>query len=286
MGLSSVILRPMTVDDISGGMRLSIEEGWNQTEDDWRFLIETKENICIVAEHEGKIIGTTTISNYENNVAWIGMVLVDKEFRCQGVSKLLLKNILKHADKFKSIKLDATPAGQKVYEKFGFKEEYRITRMVATAVKNISGENDDEIFELKETDVEEIIALDKKVFGADRRNLISSLINNPAGKAYALKYNNLVIGFILGRRGSKYEQIGPLVANSFQDAKRLIVESIRQIENKSIVVDILNDKQELISFLENVGFVKQREFIRMYKKGNDFKGRTEFYHLICGPEFG
>src|SRR6266487_5380214 len=117
---TSVSLRPMELNDIENAMKLSNAEGWNQTEKDWKLLIENPQNTCLIAEIDSKVIGTTTAINYSNEVAWIGMVLVDKEYRGLGVSKLLIENILKKLESCKSVKLDATPVGQQVYKKFGF----------------------------------------------------------------------------------------------------------------------------------------------------------------------
>ena len=78
----------MQLDDIASGMRLSSAEGWNQTQKDWKLFIETRGNVCLVAEADNKVIGTTAAMNYSNKVAWIAMVLVDKEYRGRGVSKI------------------------------------------------------------------------------------------------------------------------------------------------------------------------------------------------------
>ena len=111
-------LRPMELGDIGSALELSNAECWNQTEKDWKVLIENPENVWMMAEDGNHVIGTTTAINYSNQVAWIGMVLVDKEYRGQGVSKSLLTNIFKKLEYCKSVKLDATPQGQQVYHPF------------------------------------------------------------------------------------------------------------------------------------------------------------------------
>ncbi len=118
---TSVVLRPMQLGDISGAMRLSAAEGWNQSEKDWKFLIENPQNICMLAICDEKIIGTTTAINYSNQVAWIGMVLVDAEYRGRGVSKLLLENIFTKSGFIKSVKLDATPQGNRFIKSLDLK---------------------------------------------------------------------------------------------------------------------------------------------------------------------
>ena len=56
MKKAEFIIREMRPGDITGAMKLSTAEGWNQTENDWNFLIENSKNICVIAEHSDKII--------------------------------------------------------------------------------------------------------------------------------------------------------------------------------------------------------------------------------------
>jgi len=277
----------MQPGDIVRGMNLSNAEGWNQTEEDWKLLVQNPQNICLLAECNQKIIGTTTAMNYANQVAWIGMVLVDKEYRGQGVSKLLLTSILKKLESFASIKLDATPVGQQVYKKFDFENEYLISRLVTGSMKNLSF-NYDTVFaeSIQLKDIEEVIAFDEHVFGTNRRPLIKSLIQRYPHKAWLLKRNNSIAGFALGREGNKYHQVGPVVGSTINDVQILIRKALKKLNNQPVVVDVLCDKEDLINWLTSIGFTMQRHFVRMYKKENSLPGIVNKQYLICGPEFG
>ncbi len=280
-------LRPMQLSDIEAGMKLSNAEGWNQTEKDWGLLIGNPENVCMLAEYDKKIIGTTAAINYSNQVAWICMVLVDREYRGHGVSKLLLNSIFKKLQSCKSVKLDATPEGQRVYKKLDFKEEYLIVRMVNVLMNSLPSIDSDMLPEpVEEKHIQEIIALDKLIFGANRTQLIESLIREYPGKAWLLKRNNLVTGFALGRKGKKFHQIGPVVSSNTTEAKILITQALKGLSNQSVVVDVLCDKEDLLNWLNPIGFTKQRNFVRMYKNENPFPGVIDKQYLICGPEFG
>lgn len=284
---SDIVIRPIQLSDLGGAMRLSTEQGWNQTEADWRFMIEHPENSCLLAEYHGKIIGTTTAINYSNEVVWISMVLVDKEYRGHGISKLLLNNILGKLSGCKSIKLDATPEGQRVYKQYNFIDEYLITRMTNDAVKNLFTVEDDYYVEpIRLHDLQDIITYDHQVFGAKRTSLIDSLIRTYPNRAWMLKRNHSIIGFALGREGRKYNHIGPVQASTVFDAKTLIAKLLQQPSHKPFVVDVLNDKEDLITWLNEIGFIRQREFIRMYQRDNPFPGNLDQQYLICGPEFG
>jgi GNAT superfamily N-acetyltransferase len=281
-----VSLRPMTLKDIGDCLQLSVAEGWNQTENDWNRLVAYPKNTCRVAEYAGKIIGTVTASNYENEVAWIGMVLVDKEYRGRGVSKLLLTEILSQLENCRSVKLDATPAGQPVYEKYGFLPEYEIYRMTGQVSEGFQPVpyGSPEPVQLRQ--VADVIHLDSRVFGANRMHLILSLLKENLDKAWVLRKEGKVTAFSLGRTGSRYIQIGPVSASDFSEARHLISHVLSRNPGKTFVADVMADKTELIQWLKEAGFTSQRHFVRMYQYRNPSPGQTENQFLICGPEFG
>ncbi|MFI5194831.1 MAG: GNAT family N-acetyltransferase [Chitinophagales bacterium] len=281
-------LRPMTREDMGAAMKLSMDAGWNQIENDWRRLMENPENVCLAAECNGRMIGTTTAINYANQVAWIGMVLVDKAFRGRGVSKSLLTHIFQKLESCKSVKLDATPEGQQVYKKIDFKDEYRIVRMTNPSWKPLfSGANADaEPESVRLKDLPGIIALDELVFGANRSRLIGSLIKEYPPKAWLLKRGNQVAGFALGREGNRYNQLGPLTASTVTDARTLLSAALKNLAGQPVLVDLPEDKKEISDWLISMGFIQQRHFMRMYKSENPFPGTIDKQFLIAGPEFG
>jgi GNAT superfamily N-acetyltransferase len=282
-----LILRPIKPEDISNCKLLSDAEGWNQTEKDWKLLVSNSQNVCLLAETEHKIIGTATAMNYSGEVAWIGMVLVEKSYRGRGIGKMLLSNLLNQLKSFKSVKLDATPSGQPLYEKLGFKNEYLIHRMTTYSMENaqpfLSSITPEPVLI---SDIPEITALDASVFGAERASLVKSLINENPENSWYIKRNGRINAFALGRQGRKYHQIGPVFANSLIEAVILISQTLLKLAGKPLVVDVPTNKVELINGLNSIGFVRQRDFVRMYLNENLCPGKPENQFLICGAEFG
>jgi GNAT superfamily N-acetyltransferase len=280
------IVRPMQPGDVADAMKLSEAEGWNQTPTDWKLLIEGSQNVCLLAQRGKKIIGTTTAINYANRIAWIGMVLVEREHRRQGISKTLLTNILEKLEGVKSIKLDATPEGQHVYKQFDFNEEYLIARMINASMKKLPADDHVSPEPTMLNDLEEIIDLDELVFGANRTQLIESMIKEHPEKMGVLRRNNSIVGFALGRKGSKYHHVGPVFGSNINDVKTLIKKALNELTHQPVVMDVLSDKEDLITWLNSLGFVPQRHFVRMYKTQNPFPGTIDKQYAICGPEFG
>ena len=272
--------------DIDDAMKLVQAEGWNQTENDWRFLIEQPGNVCLAAEVDGKLVGTATAAIYSGKLAWIGMLLVNNQFRGKGVGTLLLHAIIQKLNNVQSVKLDATPAGREVYKKYGFKEEYRILRMIRkpSAFKPIHSRF--LILRNVKNDLHRVKDFDENVFGIRREELVGFLQKHFTLPGLQVIRNNKIMGILLGRAGNNYVQLGPVSAVSSETAIGLVSEALAEMEQHPIVIDVLEDKKNLIDWLISVGFEKQRPFTRMYLNKNSFPGKPENQFLICGPEFG
>jgi ribosomal protein S18 acetylase RimI-like enzyme len=284
---NTFIIRQMRRDDLDQALSLSLNEGWNQTMKDWQLLFENRDNVCIVAETDSRVAGTATALNHENKIAWIGMVLVDKSLRGRGAGKMLLENIIKRLKHLESVKLDATPAGEPLYRKLGFIEEHKIFRMTSLSL-NYSSETvlPEESGNIDKENLSEVTKFDRKIFGADRNYLLMNLLAENPGRAFYMKKNNRPEGYVFGRAGSRFNYVGPVSALTQESARKLILKALKSLNDQNIALDILEDKVDMISWLESTGFVKQRHFVRMYLRSNPYPGIVNNQYLISGPEFG
>lgn len=277
----------MVINDLVQAIGLSRSEGWNQTEKDWRFLLMNPDNICVAAEQSNKLVGTAAATVHSSKLAWIGMVLVDKDFRGLGIGRKLMINIIDNLKHIDSIKLDATPAGLPLYQKLGFIEETNLCRMVNPLNKGlmvIKSDHKPEI--IKKNRFPDILKLDSKIFGSKRYSLLTSLFQNYPEKAFMINRAGLLDGYIFGREGIRYDYIGPVSSFSQESVMSLIAIALNSMSGKTVALDILQDKQDVINQLELSGFEKQRSFVRMYLKNNHYPGEVNYQYLISGPEFG
>lgn len=281
-------LRTMCREDLETAMELKNAEGWNQTLSDWELFMENSPKSCLVATYQGKVIGTVTGINYENKVAWIGMMLVNQAYRGQGISKKLMAEVIQTLGTASSIKLDATPAGYPVYEKLGFRQEYELIRMTCESFtpSSIDKEISANVIPLTTENLFEIASMDKEAFGSDRRPILTNAQSQQPQLAYMYKEDGSVKGFVLARSGTRYLHIGPLVATDSQVAKILLTYAGTQRRDISLVVDTPVFNPEWVSWLESCGFQKQRTLYRMFLKSNSHPGNPEQCFLIAGPELG
>jgi GNAT superfamily N-acetyltransferase len=275
-------LRVMTSGDIPVAMQLKDAAGWNQTSGDWERFLSATPYGCFVAEHRSGVIGTSATIIYSGRFAWIGMVIVDEQYRGQGMGTALLKQAIRFLDsqKVPAIKLDATPQGRPLYKKFGFRSEYDIERWM---LKRTAKENVPENGQLS---IEEILRTDRDIFGADRSGLLYSLAQEAPHLALVDSQKGEITGYSFGRLGSRADQMGPWVASCEDAAERLLDLFLSRSSRELVFIDCLRQNPWAIPLIEARGFELSRPLTRMFRGTNKYRGKPALLCASLGPEFG
>lgn len=283
-------LRTMTSSDVPAGMRLKEIAGWNQTEEDWRRFLGASECGCMVAEVDGQVRGTVTTITYEDRFAWVGMVLVDPQYRGKGLGTKLLKSAIEYLEgtKITAIKLDATPQGKPIYEKLGFQSEYEIERWILKRTPKMASKSAGAAPSpaVSERLIEAILAEDREVFGADRKQLLKSLHQSAPELTVAVWEGATLRGSVFGRRGSFADHLGPWTAKDSNSASELLNTFVARSRREILLVDRVKSNAVAGSLLRSAGFEYSRLLTRMYLGANEHPGRVESLYAILGPEFG
>ncbi|MEO8436796.1 MAG: GNAT family N-acetyltransferase [Pyrinomonadaceae bacterium] len=284
-----VQIRLLVESDIPAAMQLKELARWNQTESDWRCLLRLGPGGCFGAWLDGSLVGTTTTTTYDPELGWIGMVLVNPENRRRGIATRLIKTALDYlSGKVLTVKLDATPEGQPVYEGLGFEVESLIERWAGIArAAPISFSN--QIETTAELDIEarsELLALDRRAFGVDRSRLIEMLIEKACiAPVLARAADGRLSGYALAREGSNADYIGPLVTTDVAQAAPLLDRVLAQLTGRQVYVDVNSACETGAGVLADRGFVKQRDLIRM-SYGTKTNTTSPWILAIAGPEVG
>src|SRR6266542_413649 len=123
-------IRLLTAADLDGAFGLSTAVGWNQRLADWRMLLQLAPAGSFAAVADGRIIGTAIGIDY-GAFGWIAMMLVDQACRGRGLGARLLEAAMGAVPPGIPIRLDATPLGRPLYQRYGFADEAGLTRHVA-----------------------------------------------------------------------------------------------------------------------------------------------------------
>ena len=268
-------IRPLTSEDIADGLRLCRLSNWNQLEEDWRYFIEPPGIGGRVFEREGRVVASVAYLRYGACFSWLSMMLVDPAERRTGIGSQLMDAALEDLAGDKCVRLDATPAGEPLYRKFGFEPEYELVRARAQA-DGFTASN--AVRPFKAEDIEKVVALDREVFGADRRAILRSLFLRAPGLAWMSGDS-----YCFGRPGYLYPQIGPIVGDR---ARELLSHCLSRMKGRTVAVDVPQADREWVQWLESAGFTMERPFLRMRRGMNECPGIPERQFAIAGPELG
>jgi len=239
-------VRPLRFADLAAAIELSAAAGWNQTEDDWRMLLELAPQGCFGIDSDGKLVATTTLLPYGQQLAWIGMVLTQPSYRHRGFARTLLAHALAKADSLgiKTLKLDATDQGQPLYEKLGFKAEGTIERWSRPGSANLP-------VNAEESHSDLALAPDLVVFGADRSALLARL-------ATRSQVHSVPDAYLFARAGRRTAYLGPCVARDPQSARTLITRTLKATISGAWSWDLLPKNRNAIALASELGFIRQR----------------------------
>lgn len=275
-------IRRMTIDDVQLGLKLTRQAGWNQTESDWLRFMNLEPTGCFVAELNGSSLGTITTCLF-GQVAWIAMLLVDAGARGRGVGTAMLKHSLNYLEgrKVKTVRLDATSAGQPIYEKLGFVPEYQLARFEGIAP---SGRTGPVVTEAAPGIFAGIIEFDKRMTGTNRAKMLSRLFEEFPEDIHALWHGDKIEGFIITRPGANAIQIGPCIATT-DVGSALLSDALNRCAAEPVFIDIPLDNAGAVRVAESGTLRIQRYFMRMYR-GERVKDNIKALWAGSGPEKG
>lgn len=264
--------------DAPSGAALSDEAGWNQTEEDWALMVRLGRAFGVTGPG-GSLVATSLALPYPQRFGWISMVLVHGPFRRRGLATRLLERSVAELQERSLVPfLDATPAGQAVYERMGFGPVSTLTRW-----RGLGGGRTASTFpQLAAPDLGALGELDEAAFGADRSQVLADLVQrrapvalrDPAGQGYALS-----------RAGRTATHVGPVVARETETAVSLLECALAAISGQ-VVIDVPDRQSELVELLRRRGFEPERPYVRMVLGRETGFGEEALVRAIAGPELG
>jgi len=200
---------------------LAIDRDWGPEEHKWRFLLDIGRGYGIDDEN-GRLIGSVVVTRFADRLAAISMVLVAASHEGQGLGRRLMEHAIAAAG-CETLTLYGTERGRPLYEKLGFRSVIRAVKHLGTfqlptaAATSRSATPDD---------LPGIMRLDATIFGADRSAMLQRL---PAfaARLRVIEQDNTITGYGGAWRNDADTVIGPVVAGSAEDAKRLIADLVR-----------------------------------------------------------
>ena len=285
---TDIDIRLLSDADVEGAIALSSGNGWNQRPSDWHMLLQIAPSGSFAAVSGDRIVGTAIGIDY-GSYGWIAMMLVDPGVRRQGVGARLLEAAMGAVPPELPLRLDATPLGRPLYERYGFVLETPLTRHVRPEGPVPDGPEPGGIRPLTEGDLEIVMESDDRISGAHRHAVIGWM----AGEGPHYAWIDTRPGrprYCLGRSGRLFDHIGPVVADTTEAAVALVGAAMAGSSGRSLVVDAYDAHAAFAGWLRAAGFEGQRPLYRMRRPGSAraaaaARGGTSIEFAIMGPEF-
>jgi predicted N-acetyltransferase YhbS len=277
-------IRQMHSSDVVSCDELRRLVGWNQLPKDWSLFLKLSPTGCFVAELEGRLAGTVTTIPYEKKIGWIGMLIVHPDWRGGGVGSQLLTRAIEflRSEGVPSIKLDATPQGEPLYLKMGFRKEFQITRWFRATVSSLEDDESPDIRPATHDDLPDITRLDELSFGANRPELLHELLDRGLRTSVSMQEKRIA-AFAMLRPGANASYLGPLSAPNKIVARKLV--NTISTEISPVIWDV-PDLRDHSGLPQELGFAPARTLARM-TLGESLPAQTpECYWGLVDPAIG
>ena len=254
-------IRPMTAADVPQGQALTASFGWPHRQEDWALMQALGQGL--VAERQGKLVGTALGWRYGADWATLGMIAVYAEMQGHGIGRRLLRALMQEQEG-RSLALHATRAGMSLYAAEGFAPTGTVVqhRGVAARPEPAPLPHGMRLRPAAPADVPAVAALDRVACGMDRTHLLAELLDQPRG--VALEDSGAITGFALLRRFGRGHVIGPVAAPDLERAKAMIAPLLDRYAGQFMRIDIPKESG-LCAWLTAAGLTEAGTVIRMVR---------------------
>ena len=285
---ADIDIRLLSEADVEGALGLSASCGWNQRAADWHMLLQIAPSGAFAAATPEAIVGTAIGIDY-GDYGWIAMMLVDPALRGRGIGARLLEAAMGAVPPGLPIRLDATPLGRPLYERYGFELETALTRHVrppgAPAPPAVAGRR---IRPMSDADLGAVMRMDDRMSGSHRHGALRWAFGDAPQYAWVDATRADRAQYCLGRGGRLFDHVGPIVADGPETAIALATSAVTASAGHAVVIDAYDTHGAFTSWLPSAGFEPQRPLYRMRRGAaraptHRSPSLTEF--AIMGPEF-
>ncbi|MCY8955609.1 GNAT family N-acetyltransferase [Bacillus cereus] len=265
---------------------LSSYIGWDYNREE----IETIFNVGIVYgvwNEREELIASAAIILYGEKLASIGMVIVHPDYKGRGIGKIITEACVKSVSTHTPIMLIATDEGKPLYEKLGFRAVSYVSKYICNSynANHKCAENEEYMMVYKESDLEEIIKIDKGAFGTSRNEFLKQRIMQSEQCVVVKDTKENVVGYGISIQTPENKIIGPVVAKNNAMAMR-IVHDLARGHNGKLRMDVPEGKNDFMKELEIAGFKKVNTPPIMIKNSNRLLKRNSELYSIAAQIFG
>jgi len=256
-------LKPFGDRHLDAAVRLMQKIKWPHRREDLAYVVKFSDGFAL--EHDAALIGMALCISYEAGAAGLSMIVVDEQWRGQGLGKKLFAAGVDLAGP-RETRLFATADGLPLYEKFGFVgtgEVHQYQGTVQAAVDQVPPSG--RVRWSTPEDLSYLADLDRQATALDRHSILLEF--GRLGRFAVLTNDGRTShGFAGFREFGRGFVIGPVVAANQADAQELIAFLMARLSGSFCRVDTYPDLG-LPSWLEEWGLEHVDTVVPMTRNG-------------------
>lgn len=231
-----VVYRDMRDSDLDAAWDLSLDQHWPHRPLDWSTAFALGEGI--VAEIDGRLVGTAMRWLWGETHATIGLVIVSEQMRGRRIGSVLMNRILEGLED-RIVSLHATEEGRGLYERLGFVRtgEIRQHQGIASNAPLVALDEGWRLRPLDHSDEAALFELDRQARGWERPQLLRTWLDT-AERIMVLDHDGALDGYAILRRFGRGVVVGPVVASNDIGARALIGHLIGAAAGRFVRIDL------------------------------------------------
>lgn len=251
--MSMIQTRPLAATDLPAAHELSRAVGWPHRLEDWQLLLRLGAGLA--AEMEGRLLGTSMWWPLGPAHVALGMVIVPPMHQGRGIGRRLMDASFA-ALGGRGILLNATRAGQPLYQRLGFTvtgavEQFQGLVLPIAPPEAPAGER---LRRIEGDEHDMVMELDRTATGLDRSGLLAALLDE-AVEALMLERGGQAVGYALLRRFGRGFVLGPVVAPDDVAARALITTLLAACIGHFLRIDLVTP-HDFGPWLEGIGLAR------------------------------
>ncbi|MFE9452792.1 GNAT family N-acetyltransferase [Streptomyces sp. NPDC006739] len=236
------------------------DEGWNPGLSDGPAFFAQDPEGFFLGRVAGEPVSAISVVNHGPRYAFLGCYLVRPDLRGHGHGITTWKTALAHAGD-RTVGLDGVVAQQDNYRQSGFQLAYRTIRFTGTAPE---AEAPADVRPAGPADLAALTAYDSACHPADRPDFVAAWLNGTGHRAVLRHDGERLTGYGVIRPGRDSLRIGPLFADTAQDARALFAALTAGVAGSEIAIDVPEPNTAGVALAEAAGLRPSFETARMY----------------------
>lgn len=272
---SSLVIRPMTKDEVNLAVDWAAEEGWNPGLYDGRCFWAADPDGFFVALEDGQPVGCVSAVRYGSDYAFLGFYVIRPNRRGKGYGLQLCKAAMDHV-KGRVSGIDGVLVMQDKYSQplegdfwTGFQFAYSNIRYRGIFKPTLAEEARESYPEIvinptAKVDQVGLCDYDGTLFFAKRAEFLAQWLNQPESTALAAIQDGKLTGYGVIRRCRVGYKIGPLFAENAAAAEKLFTHLAACASGEEVFLDVPEVNPAAMALAAKYAMTKVFETARMY----------------------